>query len=628
MTFYNLLVRRFDPFLVVALVCFVTLAAIYSIAVPLFEGPDEDDHFRYARFLAIQHALPVQQFEPGGGEAGHQGWQPPLYYLLAGLIISPVDTSDFPQRLQRNPAAALVGDIACCGRNQYLHFDAERFPYRNTTLAVHLARGVTIAFGAVTVAALYALVLSLFPGQRWLALATTAVATLNPSFLYASALVSNDVPLAALCTVSLLVMVKRLTGQWAPTPRYFALLGVVMALALLVKTTALGLIPFALAVGLYLSWKRQPARQFLARALELSIAALSPVVLLTGWWFVRNQILYGDPLAYRLIYASAIFPRNAPLTWAELFQINLPWMWQTFWGGPTPGDFPAALLVILVILCALAVVGLVLLLLRTRRQFDPARAVLYALLGGWLAFILIAQIQFIRTSGGTDQGRYLFPAVASFALMLVLGWRELANRVWRVVGAGFPRPQADGRRRMVPYLALFLITLLLPIYVLFAFTLPAYAAPAPFNPALLEDGAPLDVAFANEITLHGSALSTRAIRCGDRLGVTLYWSAAAPVRETYRVFVQLVDEQGRVAAGQDVIPGRGAYPTVYWKPGEWLQDTVEVPPHPGARAGSYDVIAGMYPFGEPDNRVNLSGSDADFVRLGEVQLDAPPEGCP
>ena len=44
------------------------------------------------------------------------------------------------------------------------------------------------------------------------------------------------------------------------------------------------------------------------------------LALVTGWWFVRNATLYGDPLAYHLMTVSAIFPRSGPLTLPELFQ--------------------------------------------------------------------------------------------------------------------------------------------------------------------------------------------------------------------------------------------------------------------------------------------------------------------
>ena len=141
--------------LVVLLLVFSALALFYSLIIPLFEGPDEDDHFRYVKYVADHRTLPVQEFTHGGGQAGHQGWQPPLYYALAGILIAPIDMSDFSEHLIRNEHATVVGDPACCGRNLYYHFSNENFPYSHTALAVHLARLLSILFGAITVAATY-----------------------------------------------------------------------------------------------------------------------------------------------------------------------------------------------------------------------------------------------------------------------------------------------------------------------------------------------------------------------------------------------------------------------------------------------------------------------------------------
>ncbi len=624
--------RRADPFLIVLLCAFALYATTYAVVVPLFEGPDEDDHFRFTKYLADHRALPVQLFQPGGGAAGHQGWQPPLYYALAALVIAPVDTSDYERRLQVNPAAALTGDRACCGRNKYLHLDAEAFPYTRTTLAVHLARGVTILFGLATAAALYVLVLAIFPGRRRIALAASALAALNPSFLYISGLVSNDIPLAAFCTLALWVMAKIVTRAWAADAKSFLWLGLWIACGILVKTTALGLVPFALVVVLYTAWRdRASGSPIWFRSLvSQSIALFVPLLVLTGWWFVRNQLLYGDPLAYRLVAASALPPRDAPLTLAELAQINLPWLWQTFWGGPTPGDFPPPLLALLLAGLVVGFVGSLLYVFRpgglsTRRELGVERLLVLGILAAWLAFIFVAQLQFIRTASGTDQGRYLFPAVATIALVYVLGWSEIVWRVAALVRRGF----AFGSAQRAVTLWLTGFALALPPFVLVAYTLPAYAAPGPFDPAQLAGrAAPLETNFQNGMQLRGVSLSSRALACGDKLGVTLYWTSDRKIKESYRVFAHLVNADGAVAGNKDVIPGGGAYPTVYWKPGVWLQDTIRVPLNRGARAGSYHVIVGTYKFGEPDERVNLQDSEEDFVTVGDVQVDAPAEGCP
>lgn len=617
--------RRRDPFLPTLLVVFALFALTYSIVVPLFEGPDEDDHFRYVKYLADHRALPVQSFEVGGGEAGHQGWQPPLYYALAALVIAPIDTSDYAQHLQRNPAQAFTGDIACCGRNLYFHFDAEDFPYSKTTLAVHLARGVTILFGLVSVYAIYALTLTLLPDNRYAALATTALATLNPSFLFASALVSNDIPVVAFCTLTLLVMAKIVTRAWDADWKAFGVLGIVIAGGLMVKTTALGLVPLALLVVLYVAVRGAVILNRVKSFLLFAFSIFLPILLISSWWFLRNQILYGDPLAYKLVAASALPPRDAPLTMAELTQINLPWLWQTFWGGPTPGDFPQALSVLLLIAFGAAIGGTVLYLVRERRALGADRLAMLGLMTAWLAFILVAQLQFIRTASGTDQGRYLFPAVATIALSYVLGWSEIVWRVMARVRRAFSL--AEAQRGVAVFGSAFFIAL--PAFVLIGYTLPAYAKPPAIAPAALDQRATrVEANFENGMLLRGYALSMRTITCGERLGVTLFWTNEARIQESYRVFAHLVDGQGNVAGNKDVIPGRGAYPTVYWKPGAWLEDTIYVPLNRGAREGDYRVIVGAYRTGEPDERVNLKGSDEDFVALGDVRVSAPAGGCP
>lgn len=599
--------NRFKPTgLTVLLVAFLALALFYSIIIPLFEGPDEDDHFRYAKFIADHHALPVQLFEPGGGVAGHQGWQPPLYYSLTALLIAPIDTSDFEQHLWRNYAATFVGDPSCCGRNIYYHTDSENFPYTNTTLAVHLARLLSIFFGAVTIAATYKLTETVLRNSQiitrhTLALAAAAFVAFNPSFLFASALVSNDAPLAALSALVLLSWVRLVTDENAPRLKTAALLGILIALALLVKTTAMGLIPLSVLVVLVVAWRKRVWRfAWVGNAVMVGIIAL-----LAGWWFVRNLVLYGDPLAYRLMTTSAIFPRAGPLTVPEFFQISLPWMWQTFWGGPTPGDFSPILLVVLSVLAVLAIIGILIFAIR-HSQFEIRSSLIF--LAAWLGFILIAQIQFIRTTVGADQGRYLFPAIAALALFFILGLRELLSLAPRDLSFVIP-----------PFIIV--VFLALALFVPFAYTLPAYAHPSLASAVdLAHSMHPMQVDYANMIELRGYDLDARSVKPGDPLQVTFYWQALAPMSDSYRVFVHLVGADNRVAGGTDVIPARGAFPTVYWKTGDLLRDTVQIPVDPNAVPGKYAIEVGWYPVGKPSARLNVIGASDDRVLLESIKI--------
>ncbi len=597
--------KRFPRSLSVLLSTFFVLAIFYSLLVPIFEGPDEDDHFRYAKFIADHRALPVQLFESSGGEVGHQGWQPPLYYSLAAALIAPVDTSDFSQHLWRNYAVTFVGDPACCGRNIYYHADSENFPFTRTTLAVHLARVLSIAFSLVTIVATYTLAKVFFPDQEEFSLAAAAVVAFNPSFLFASALVSNDAPLAAFSSLVLLILTKLLQGQWTPNLKSSAMLGTLIGFAILTKTTALGLIPLSMgALGLE-AWRRRDGHA----AILGNLMMLAPIVLISGWWFARNQWLYGDPLA--LPPPSALFTRSGPLTLPELFQISLPQMWQTFWGGPTPSDFSPVLLAWLAALSVLAVIGVVIFILR-----HPSRGARLSLAGlaAWLGLILVLQIQFIRTTVGADQGRYLFPALPVVGLFFVLGLVTLVRRMTK----------DEGREDFVVRLSSSVIGLaffVLALFVPLAYTLPAYARPALLSPSALSQLAhPLQINFADQIELRGYDLDKRSLKPGETARITLYWRALAPMTESYRVFVHLIAPNDRSAGGIDVIPARGAFPTVYWKPGDALRDALQFPVAANATPGKYSIEVGLYPVGKPDERLAVVGSSDDRAVVDWVKV--------
>jgi hypothetical protein len=592
--------------LVSLLAVFLVLAFFYSLIIPIFEGPDEDDHFRYVKFIADHRALPVQLFEPGGGEAGHQGWQPPLYYSLAALLIAPIDTADFAQHLWRNEYVTFVGDPACCGRNIYYHTESESFPYKGTTFAVHLARLLSILLGAIAVVATYATAQRVVADDHSsvLALAAASVVAFNPSFLFASALVSNDAALAALSSLTLLVWVKLIYGEMPLDLKSSAILGLLIGFALLAKTTALGLVPLTILLFGVLALRKRTIRLFVVPCLVLIFV----VAFVSGWWFVRNQVLYGDPLAARLVSIASLFPRAGELTLAELVQISLPQFWTTFWGGPTPSDFSAAILVLLALATVFAIAGVVLYLLRT---FDFRSRFTVYLFIAWLAFLFLAMLQFIRTTQGGDQGRYLFPAISAFALLFVLGLDEIVTRL-----------NLKGRR-LNPLLSYSLILFFFAIacVVPFAYTLPAYARPALLSAQDLTrfpDAARTN--FADQIELVGYELGARSYKPGEHLYLTLYWRALAPMSESYRIFVHLVGQKNSSAGGVDVIPARGAFPTLYWKPGDALRDDYKLPISNSALPGKYMIEVGLYPVGNPAERLVTVGSVDDRILLASVKI--------
>lgn len=92
------------------------------------------------------------------------------------------------------------------------------------------------------------------------------------------------------------------------------------------------------------------------------------------------------------------------------------------------------------------------------------------------------------------------------------------------------------------------------------------------------------------------------------LTLTLYWESAAAVTANYKVFVHVMDEDGRIVAQVDRFPANGMAPTHRWQPGDLVRDPYQIPLPPDLPAGSYQVTIGLYT--EAAGRLTAVGENA------------------
>lgn len=111
--------------------------------------------------------------------------------------------------------------------------------------------------------------------------------------------------------------------------------------------------------------------------------------------------------------------------------------------------------------------------------------------------------------------------------------------------------------------------------------LPAAATP---RPARLGD----------DIQLLGYALASTQVQPGQTLEAALYWQALAQPAASYKVFVHLVDEAGRLWAQHDGVPRAWGHPTNAWQGGEVVEDRVQLAIPAELPPGVYHLFAGMY----------------------------------
>jgi hypothetical protein len=299
------------------------------------------------------------------------------------------------------------------------------------------------------------------------------------------------------------------------------------------------------------------------------------VVAIAGWWYLRNWLLYGDPLAFN-VWVAIAGGRPNPITLLGLLD-EFQGLRISFWG-----NFGGVNLIasdwVYTCLDALTVVAIVGLIVGLGRRSLPLLLALPAL---WFAVISISLVRWTLLTLAS-QGRLLFPAIAAVGILLAHGLSQfqeigLASRASR---------------------------LLLPVSIVFLFVFAALApwvliAPAYVVPPRLAANAsvpnPVHINFEGQAELVGYDLPQRSAFPGADYPVTLYWRTGTRIDEDLSVYIRLYDAAGRVVGRWDAYPGNGLYPTRLWQPGELIVDSYRVPVAADAQRGGVGRIeAGLF----------------------------------
>lgn len=552
----------FRPKVRTLLAAYLFLAALFSIVVPPFEAPDEIWHFAFVQHLVTQRGLPVS--EPGTLALWRQqGTQAPGYYAAAALLTAGIDQSDFPEVFARaNPHRAIGEPNTTINRNYLIHHrEAERFPWRRSILALHIARLFSVVLGAVTVYAVYRTLRLLLPAEG--ALLGTAFAAFLPQFVFISSSVSNDNAVNACAALVLWQLTEMLVEGGRPNRTRLLKLGALLGLTLLSKLSGLGLVGVVGLAILWLAWRGRSVRLIFDAALWTAV----PALLIGGWWYVRNWRLYGDPLAWEMWEANIllrVLPAGPLQIMGELGSLE-----RSFWGlfGWLNLSYPDWVYWALRVVGALVAIGLLAYAARRARRVTWASLVPHAFLLLWLVVLTISWLRFMRVAPAA-QGRYFFAALPVLGLLWALGWAG-----WGNLGRRFAMRVTFG---------LGLLSLVTPL----ALIGPAYRPP-PMPGFSREDHYFLDYdpplaifgTTPRQIELLGVRTSyadtswgesqppseVMEISPGDEFLVRLAFLAKEPPADDWSLFIHLVDWSGLTVAQIDTMPGSGLRPTSGWR---------------------------------------------------------------
>jgi 4-amino-4-deoxy-L-arabinose transferase-like glycosyltransferase len=231
------------------LTAWVVLAVNNIGKIPLGIGFDAVHHYKYISYIAKNGTIPL-------ATEGWQMFQSPLYYLLSAGLVRLLSLS---------------------------------LPMQTLSYALRI---IPLLSGALQVQTAYLAVRYVFPDRKDLQVMGTVVGGLLPMNLYISQVVGNE-PLAGILSAAAIVLALGILTRDGPLQKKrIVLLGIVAGLACLTKVTAVLLIPaLSLALVYVMSKKEEPAQSIVA-GLGIFLGA---VVVVSGWYYLRNWIELGRP---------------------------------------------------------------------------------------------------------------------------------------------------------------------------------------------------------------------------------------------------------------------------------------------------------------------------------------------
>lgn len=369
----------------------IVLSVVYWVHTPLGAPPDEGPHWKYVRDIVKTGSLPV--FD-AADRANYERHQPPLYYVLGVpfYVIGEKVGMESPGEMVR--LLSLVLSVL-------------------VTLVVYRA-------------------VSVFTTVHGLPVACAAFVALLPTHVMLGSSVSNDLMVELAFGVMLLVVSSMLANgmNWRRT----LALGAVLGIGLLSKTTCVLMYP-VVCLGFLLLLERKRAR--VVTVVSHLSAAVGVSLVIGGWWLVRNQVLYGDPLAltqFRQAFEHTATPKfwyDRGFTPGMYLFLVLGWTIRSFWGvfGHMSVWMPMWLYHALTFISFIVYTTSITVIFKLRKESPVHRDMILV----YITVIGIVCAAFVKfnTIYFQAQGRYLYPALIPLSLFWALGTARLIPLKYR-----------------------------------------------------------------------------------------------------------------------------------------------------------------------------------------------------
>ena len=404
---------------------YLVLATSYSIITPAFEGPDEDSHY-YFSLIMYDGNVPQGHYPDYVTNA-------PMYYIINAGILHFLEHTE-----QRAGSFIPINYDYPIDPARFHHGTEENFPFAGVSAENHTLRFLPIFFGLVTLFFVYKIGVLVFPNNKWLALFVTALVATIPTFIWMNSVMNTDSLVWMFSTITLFLFLKFVTNNKI---KFLLLTAIFAVLAISAKLNGLILFPI-IGIGLIflLKSKRISLKKFFKNLfLFISVSAVSSI-----WLFLFSafnpKIQAGseniNPIGYNPFLSQTIllFSGDASSEYSisrildpffvhnRIIEFSLSGMgWNVIW-------LPHAYFYLADALLLASIIGLLIWFFKKPRTMNLKidRIHLVIILSSIILMLMILFYRWIFTEAGL--ARYTFPIIASYGILLTLGWYVLFNR--------------------------------------------------------------------------------------------------------------------------------------------------------------------------------------------------------
>ena len=337
--FYSTQFRREWLLILLLLLIMVLKGVIWSLALPLWQGPDEEDHYNVIQFIAELGRLPDEQdtflvdevaLSRELADVGRLPYAPEQRQAFTQTSIGPgeVDLAQLPPETRSSFERQAVGKL---NKATPFYYMVAALPYRLFDDGDLLSRAQTqrlfsllMSSGIVVIA--YLITRLLFPTNAAIRLTIPTLVAFHPMMTQMSAVVTVD-GFFILC-YSLLIMLSIMIFRDGFDWRYGLIMGLVFAVSFLTKPTINGFAPLIGLLVVYDLWRGKGRRkEIIWGALIMGVVILA----LTGWWMIRSLRINNDLFYFNPVLEGHRIIQNPFFDYAPF--AHMVDYYRSVWGG-------------------------------------------------------------------------------------------------------------------------------------------------------------------------------------------------------------------------------------------------------------------------------------------------------